>query len=1033
MKPEKQSENILNITRAKAKMIEYNIPEEYQQIKLETNPAKLFPLTIGLLGDYSYKINQPGITNTELEGLKSVLIFSSRFFDSFFQAKLDGELNDYVVLLGSATYYLCDLPGHSAVLAKQLMGKSLDLNATGLEHLLFGLLSSNTIIEYTGVYKSFIQKIVVAYYNFISSGDNEIAVLDTIGEFRNMIYEVGSARALLFIDIIAAVIKRKIENSCWNTLPEYSGLNMADWAATIKKEGFIKELWPAQHLMGTKGVLRGKSAVIQMPTSAGKTKTSEIIIRSAFLSERTSLAVIIAPYRALCHEIYNSLSVAFSYESIHVYEINDVLQMDISSEQLSGQKQILVVTPEKLFYVLSHNKEIALLSNLFIFDEGHQFDNGSRGITYELLLTTLLLLIPNKTQKILISAVIRNSEQISNWLNGEINVVSGKNIISVFKTIGFVSWIYQRGQIHYVKDDDKEKDDFYVPRVIEQKQLPNIGRERKIRYFPEKTDGQGISLFLGLKLVSNGSVAIFSGRKSSVSSILQKLIDINKRGYSLSVSNLTPSVNEVQSLGQLYAFNLGEECPVVKGAYLGVFAHHNNIPHGIRIAVEYAMHENLINFVVCTSTLAQGVNLPIRYLIISSFNQGGENIKTRDFHNLIGRAGRAGMYTEGSVIFADPKIYDGRDQYSNNWFWRKAQELLELEKSEPCISELPTIFRPLKSVDGTNEIPLNILKIIDSYFDTPNLIQELIEHILHNQDGDFTKENLEQQFLEKINLISAIENFMLSNWDELEALRGNEQYSNIVTKTLGYSLADDEMRTQLSGLFNAIENYIRKNITEPEKRKVYGRTHYGIKDAISIEEWFNNNIQIFVSVDTEEGLLDLVWPILKETFINKSILILSNIDNLIFVLKAWISGKSYKDLVDVFSENGIKSGKRRQRIDVDKTVDVCDNVFSFNGCLVLNALYEVAAQDIDANQDLMILLQKLQRRMKYGLDETSTIIYEIGFCDRVIAQDIKNTLKLSGNDRLQILFAIKANRDLASAIISRYPSYYKIKMDKLIN
>jgi replicative superfamily II helicase len=233
------------------------------------------------------------------------------------------------------------------------------------------------------------------------------------------------------------------------------------------------------------------------------------------------LAVIIAPYRALCHEIYNDLSAAFSYEDTQVYEIHDVLQMDIATEQLSKHKQILVITPEKLFYVLSHSKEIGLSSNLFVFDEGHQFDNGSRGITYELLLTTLLLLIPNETQKILISAVIRNAEQISNWLNGEINVVSGKDLIPTFKTIGFVSWIYQRGQIHYVKDNNKEEDDFFVPRVIEQKQLQRMGRERAIRNFPEKTDGQAISLFLGLKLVPNGGVAIFSGRKDSVSKIIE--------------------------------------------------------------------------------------------------------------------------------------------------------------------------------------------------------------------------------------------------------------------------------------------------------------------------------------------------------------------------------------------------------------------------------------------------------------------------------------------------------------------------------
>ncbi|MDR2409314.1 MAG: hypothetical protein LBE13_14535 [Bacteroidales bacterium] len=103
------------------------------------------------------------------------------------------------------------------------------------------------------------------------------------------------------------------------------------------------------------------------------------------------------------------------------------------------------------------------------------------------------------------------------------------------------------------------------------------------------------------------------------------------------------------------------------------------------------MHKKLISFIICTSTLAQDVNLSIRYLIISSFNQGAESIKVRDFHNLIGRAGRAGIHTEGSIIFADPKIYDGRYNYKDRWRWEKVEKLLTPEKSEPCLSELLTI------------------------------------------------------------------------------------------------------------------------------------------------------------------------------------------------------------------------------------------------------------------------------------------------------------------------------------------------------
>ena len=95
---------------------------------------------------------------------------------------------------------------------------------------------------------------------------------------------------------------------------------------------------------------------------------------------------------------------------------------------------------------------------------------------------------------------------------------------------------------------------------------------------------------------------------------------------------------EVERLTHLYIENLGADAPASQSATHGIFSHHGNTPHGIRLAVEYAMRNGLVRFVVCTSTLAQGINLPIRYLIVTSVYQGGERIKARDFHNLVGRA-----------------------------------------------------------------------------------------------------------------------------------------------------------------------------------------------------------------------------------------------------------------------------------------------------------------------------------------------------------------------------------------------------------
>lgn len=161
----------------------------------------------------------------------------------------------------------------------------------------------------------------------------------------------------------------------------------------------------------------------------------------------------------------------------------------------------------------------------------------------------------------------------------------------------------------------------------------------------------------------NGSVAVFCGRKDSVTKICRRAVDIFDRGTTLDRPLAVSDAAEVGKIRFLCEAELGAHASTTQAAALGIFAHHADIPHGLRLAIEHAMKEGLAKFVVCTSTLAQGVNFPLKYLIVTTTRQGGEQILVRDFHNLMGRAGRAGMHTEGSVIFSTPAIYDQRPQF----------------------------------------------------------------------------------------------------------------------------------------------------------------------------------------------------------------------------------------------------------------------------------------------------------------------------------------------------------------------------------
>lgn len=1031
MRPEQKSKLLLGVTRSKAKMLEYGVPEEHH-IKITQNPAKLFTISIGLLGDLAAAINRGAPDPGSLAELRINLLFSARFFDSYLQSKLNEALDPYLVLLGSASYYLCDLPGSASVLAKRIDGDCPDLDGDGLEALLLWLLQADLGTYFDGVEGPFgefvddISRWVRRFFN-TGIGGNQLSELAT--SLREAVYLFGTPRQLLFGDVIAAVLRKKLENSTWMALPYYSGLPQDNWNHALQKESFIKELWPAQHLLGRANVLKGESAIIQMPTSAGKTKATELIIRSAFLAGRVSLAIIIAPFRALCHEIKNSLADAFRNEPIKVDELSDALQTDFEIAELLGNQQILIVTPEKLLYVLRHAPALAANVRLLVFDEGHQFDSGTRGITYELLLTSLRSMIPEGAQKVLISAVISNAEAVGEWLNGASNVVDGATLTPTFRSVGFSSWLDQLGRIEYVDSRDAEQSEFFVPRVIERFNLGRKKRERTDRFFPEKTDGQAIALYLGMKLIPNGSVAVFCGRKSTAASVCEKAVDIIERGVSLALPSDYSDAQEVERLTHLHAKNLGADAPASRSAAYGILSHHGNTPHGIRLAVEHAMRDDLVRFVVCTSTLAQGVNLPIRYLIVTSVYQGLERIKVRDFHNLIGRAGRAGMHTEGSILFADPAIYDKRKARTDKWRWDQVKELLEPRNSEPCISNLLSIFDPIKSDDEEYAITMQALDFAKAYINDPDDIARLAADIAaQHRDKGFSRGGVDRQVAWRISLICAVESFLLSHWDESEDGLSEADVARLAEGTLAFFLADKQRKGHILELFQLLAGNISENIPDPARRKIYGRTLYGVLDSRSIEGWvYSNSAQLFSITDDDE-LLDLIWPLLVEQTKNGVFRKFDKPDVLIELTHGWIDGKPFGELLEIIRNRKAKMiwGSRRRDFKIDHVVEICEAALAYDGALLVGALLEFSGMlDQAGAGNLIRRLKNFQKRLKYGLPTSAAIdIYELGFSDRVIAQELDSAVRPVDGSYYNVEDHLLIFQTDARKVLDKYPSYF---------
>lgn len=1039
MRPEKKSQLLLGVTRSKAKMLEYGIPERHH-IKITQDPAKLFTISIGLLGDLAAAINREEPNPDSISEMRTNLLFSARFFDSYHQTKLNVALDPYLVLLGSASYYLCDLPGSASVMARCIDGDLPDLDGDGLEDLLLWLLKSDLETYFDGSHEplgKYIDAISQDLLQFFEDGTGEETILDSGKKLRKAVYEFGTPRQLLFGDVIVAVLKKKLTNSTWKALPSYSGLARDRWLPALQKESFIKELWPAQHLLGRAGVFKGASAIVQMPTSAGKTKAAELILRSAFLAERVSLAIIIAPFRALCHEIRNSLREAFHGEQTKVDVLSDALQTDFEIAELLGHQQILVVTPEKLVYVLRYAPDLADHIGLLVFDEGHQFDGGTRGITYELLLTSLRSMINEATQKVLISAVISNAEAVGEWLNGEPTVVEGTALNPTFKSVGFASWLDQLGRIEYVDSLNAEQNEFFVPRVIERYNLGRKKRERTDRHFPNKNDGQAIALYLGLKLVPNGSIAVFCGRKSTAANICEKAVDLIERGVPLAIPSGFSDTREIERLTYLHVENLGVDAPSSKSAAHGIFAHHGNSPQGIRLAVEHAMRNDLIRFVVCTSTLAQGVNLPIRYLIVTSVYQGMERIKVRDFHNLIGRAGRAGMHTEGSILFADPLIYDKRNSRKEKWRWNQVKELLEPRNSEPCISNLLSIFDPIKSDDEKYTIAMEALDFAKAYIIDSNEIDQLVAEIVaEHGDKGFSRDGVQRQAAWKISLICAVESFLLSHWDEQEDGLSEADVNHLAEETLAYFLADEQKKEYIRDLFQLLAKNISTNVTGPARRRAYGRTLYGVQEAQAIEEWVQSNAADLLSIVDETEAFDILWPLVTAHIIGGVFTKFDKPEVLKEIALGWINGQPFADLLEIIRQRNGRMiwGTRSREFKIDHVIDVCEGTLAYDAALLVAAVCEFAGSiEGEGTEDLVNRLQLFQKRLKYGLPTATTIsLYELGFSDRVISQDLAASLNLHSTETKDLLEELKQDPDGVDEVMDKYPFYFQERMNALL-
>lgn len=993
LQPNSTNKTFHATARAKAKMYEFNVPEDRHINLRGVSLTDLLDLTVGMLGSLAAG-TATGARGEEKYGLT----FSAQYFLALLEARATDQKIDLIRIMAASGFFLADYPGSCNVILRDINVETL----SETEKKLLSILNRESFeLSDTYPHREAARPFQAAWSIFMQGAGSQILIEEAVSTFRKDIYNSGGDEDLLLVDLIRSIALKRFSISAKNVLGMYSGCTVQTWAPYFRRNDSIQEFWPSQMRLAERGVFNGNSAIVQMPTSAGKTKSAEFIVRSCFLSDRGSLAVIVAPYRALCQEIYNDFRKSFSSDqNVQVGLVSDVYENDLEIDLENRPKSILILTPEKLDFLLRFNSDLAGRINLIIYDEGHLFDDESRGVKYELLLGSLKEKLPVEAQVVLISAVISNAQEIKEWLfNDTGSLIDGKDLNPTSRNIAFVDWSQTNRFLQFVEESDTSQSLFFVPTVLQSHELQMRGQERVPRFYPMLDRATGsyqptqVAGFLGSRLSEGGLSAVFTGRKDSAQKIASELIDAYGRGLPLSrPSAYSENQTELQKTIDYIRRTLGDDSLSSRAAEIGVLLHHGNIPHGLRLVTEYALQNNDFKMVICTSTLAQGVNLPIRYLVVASERQGRNPIKTRDFHNLMGRAGRSGKYTEGTVIFADPRIYRSRF-YGNRARWNDVNDLLNPEKSEPSESRL-----------------LNLLKDIETLSDE--------DRVAHEADIQEIKKE--------------ISSYLINALAEVEDVNVMEQIvSSLARNTLGYTqISEDAEKAKLVAIFIEIGRDILIRIPITTDRPFFARSILNLQESQEVLDLITQQ-EVHI-LEPESDILRALWPILYRFCANSSLRRFSETDSLT-LCQSWIAGNAFTEILTTAEA---MDRVPTTALNVSQIVELCEGAFSYGIATLLGSITELMSLGIESEEVPRVLLEalKVQKRIKYGVPNmVQASIYELGLSDRRLSAEIAERLGAEDDalSKRQVSALITLDPSIREWVETNYPAYFAHRLDYL--
>lgn len=389
-------------------------------------------------------------------------------------------------------------------------------------------------------------------------------------------------------------------------------------------------------------IAQGQSVVVTAPTGSGKTLVAEAAIRLAL--DRGRRAFYTTPIKALSNQKYWDLVAVHGTEKVGLLTGDNVI---------NGDADIVVMTTEVLRNMIYAESRRLERAGMVVLDEVHYLADRSRGAVWE----EVIIHCPRHVQLVCLSATVSNNHEFADWVRerrGPTRLVASEHRPVPLEAMYMIK--DRNGAVHllptFVSRDGRRRPN---PRIEHMLSLER-GRHRRWRT-PNRVEAVER---LAAERMLPAIYFIFS--RAGCDAAAGRLVE---SGVRLTDAAERKTIREIVDMRTEHLVEddlavLGYE-RWIAALEAGVAAHHAGLVPAFKETVEELFEIGLVKVVFATETLALGINMPARSVVVESLTkfdgESHELMRPGDYTQLTGRAGRRGIDVEGfGVVLHTPYL-----------------------------------------------------------------------------------------------------------------------------------------------------------------------------------------------------------------------------------------------------------------------------------------------------------------------------------------------------------------------------------------